>query len=125
MIYYRKSFNLFEDKLSAAERSRILKLTTEIKHIKSRIYTPAYLKERKRAINNAKFDRSAGGLGPEYLAGVKYPWCSDSGHAPLHYDVHQVEMHQSVIDNIKNNNAVACQLEYTANKGGPRGQARR
>ena len=117
--------NLFEDKLSTAEKSRILKLTTEIKRIKSRIYTPAYLKDRERAINNAEFDRIAGGLGPEYLAGVTYPWYSDRGQAPIHYDVNQVDMRQSVIDAIKNNNAVTCQLEYTANKNGPRGQARR
>ena len=65
--------NLYEDKLSAAEKSRILKLTTEIKRIKSRIYTPAYLKDRERAINNAEFDRSAGGIRPEYLTGVTYP----------------------------------------------------
>ena len=117
--------NLYEDKLSAAEKSRILKLTTEIKRIKSRIYTPAYLKDRERAINNAEFDRVAGGLGPEYLAGVPYPWYSDRGQASIHYDVSQVDMRQSVIDAIKNNNAVACQLEYTANKNGPRGQGRR
>jgi hypothetical protein len=117
--------NLYENKLSTAEKVQIAKLTHEIKRIKSRIYTPAYLKDRERAINNAEFDRSAGGLGPEYLTGVKYPWRCDSGHAPIHYDVYQVEMRQSLIDKIKNNNAVACQLEYTANKGGPRGQARR
>ncbi len=116
---------MYEDKLSAAEKSRILKLTTEIKRIKSRIYTPAYLKDRERAINNAEFDRSAGGLGPEYLSGVPHPWYSDRGQAPTHYDVNQVDMRQSVIDAIKNNNAVTCQLEYTANKNGPKGQARR
>ncbi len=119
---------MFEDKLSTAEKSRILKMTTEIKRIKSRIYTPAYLKDKERAINNAEFDRSAGGLGPEYLAGVPYPWYSDRGHAPIHYDVNQVDMRQSVIDAMKKNNAVTCQLEYTANKSnkhGPSGQARR
>ncbi len=47
--------NLYEDKLSAAEKSRILKLSTEIKRIKSRIYTPTYLKDRERAINNARW----------------------------------------------------------------------
>ncbi len=91
-------------------------------------YTPAYLKERERAINNAEFDRVAGGLGPEYLAGVTFPWYSDRGQAPVHYDVNQVDMRQDAIDTIKNNNAVMCQLEYTANKSnkhGPSGQARR
>ncbi len=117
---------MFLDKLSTAEKSRILKLQTEIKRIKSRIYTPAYLKDRAKAINNAESERSAGGLGPEYLAGVTYPWCPDSGQAPIHYDVHQVELLQSVIDKIQDNNAVMCQLEYTANKiHGPSGQARR
>ncbi len=116
---------MYQDKLTAAEKSRILKLTTEIKRIKSRIYTPAYLKDRERAINIAELDRLAGGLGPDYLAGVTHPWYSDRGQAPIHYDVHQVEIRQSVIDAIKDNNAVMCQLEYTANKGGPRGQARR
>ena len=116
---------LFENKLTSAQKSRILDLRREIKRIKSRNHTKAYLKDRERAINNAEFDRSAGGLGPEYLTGVNYPWRCDSGHAPIHYDVYQVEMRQSLIDKIKNNNAVACQLEYTANKGGPRGQVRR
>jgi hypothetical protein len=118
--------HLFKDKLSTAEKSRILKLKTEIKRLKSRIYTPAYLKERERAITSAESSRSVGGLGPEYLAGVAYPWYSDRGQAPIHYDVHQVELLQSAIDMIKDNNAVMCQLEYTANKKhGPSGQARR
>ena len=50
---------------------------------------------------------------------------SDRGQAPIHYDANQVEIRQSVIDTIKDNNAAMCQLEYTANKGGPGGQARR
>jgi hypothetical protein len=117
--------HLFEDKLSTAEKSRILRLKTEIKRIKSSIYTPAYLKERERAIKNAESSRSVGGLGPEYLTGVTYPWYSDRGQAPIHYDVHQVELLQSTIDKILENNAVMCQLEYTANKKhGPSGQAR-
>ncbi len=119
---------MYEDKLSTAEKSRILTLTTEIRRLKSRIYTPAYLKERERAINNAEFDRVAGGLGPEYLAGVTFPWCSDRSQAPVHYDQNQVDMRQDAIDTIKHNNAVMCQLEYTANKSnkhGPSGQARR
>jgi hypothetical protein len=116
--------HLFKDKLSTAEKSRILKLKTEIKRLKSRIYTPAYLKERERAITSAESSRSVGGLGPEYLAGVAYPWYSDRGQAPIHYDVHQVELLQSAIDKILDNNAIMCQLEYTANKQhGPSGQA--
>jgi hypothetical protein len=117
--------HLFEDKLSTAEKSRILKLKTEIKRIKSGVYTPSYLKDRERAIKNAESSRSVGGLGPEYLSGVTYPWYSDRGQAPIHYDVHQVELLQSTIDKILENNASMCQLEYTANKQhGPSGQAR-
>ena len=117
--------HLFKDKLSTAEKSRILKLKTEIKRLKSRIYTPAYLKERERAITSAESSRSVGGLGPEYLEGVAYPWYSDRGQAPIHYDVHQVDLLQSTIDKILENNASMCQLEYTANKKhGPSGQAR-
>jgi hypothetical protein len=41
--------HLFENKLSAAEKGRILQLTTEIKRLKMRIYTPAYLKDRERS----------------------------------------------------------------------------
>jgi hypothetical protein len=116
---------LYEDKLSPAEKSRILRLKTEIKHIKQKTYTPGYLREKERAINNAELERLAGLIGPDYLAGVTYPWTSDRGQAPIHYDVYQVDILQSAIDKIKDNNAVMCQLEYTANKSGPGGQARR
>ncbi len=116
---------LYEDKLSPAEKSRILRLTTEIKRIKQKTYTPAYLRDKERAINHAEFERLAGLIGPDYLAGVTHPWYSDRGQAPIHYDVHQVELLQSSIDKIKDNNAVMCQLEYSANKIGPGGQVRR
>ena len=87
--------------------------------------SPNNLKERERAITSAESSRSVGGLGPEYLTGVAYPWYSDRGQAPIHYDVHQVELLQSAIDKILDNNAIMCQLEYTANKKhGPSGQAR-
>ena len=116
---------MFENKLTSAQKSRILELRKEIKRIKSRNHTKAYIKDRERDINNAEFDRLAGGLGPEYLTGVTYPWYSDHGPAPNHYDVNQVEMRQAVIAKIKESNAAMCQLEYTATKGGPGGQARR
>ncbi len=82
------------------------------------------MKNKERAINNADFERLAGLIGPCYLAGVKFPWTPDRGHAPTHYDEYQIEMLKSRIHKIKNSNAVMCQLEYTANKGGPGGQAR-
>ena len=73
----------------------------------------------------AESDRLKGLLGPCYLAGVRPPWYSDQGQAPIHYDEHQVGLIQERIARIKNHNTVTCQLEYTANKGGPGGQARR
>ncbi len=115
---------LYQDKLTPAEKSRILRLTTEIRRIKQKSYTPAYLRDKERAINHAEFERLAGQIGPDYLAGVPYPWYSDRGQAPIHYDVYQVDILQSAIDKIKDNNAVMCQLEYTANRSGPGGQAR-
>ena len=83
------------------------------------------MKDKDKAINYAESERLAGKIGPCYLAGVKFPWTPEGGHAPIHYDEYQVDMLQSRIDKIKNDNAVMCQLEYTANKGGPGGQARR
>jgi hypothetical protein len=117
--------SLFEDKLLPAQKSQILRLKTAIKRIKSKTYSPGYLKNKERAINHAEFERLAGLIGPCYLAGVKFPWTPDHGHAPIHYDDYQVDMLKSRIDKIKNCNAAMCQLEYTANKGGPGGQARR
>ena len=116
---------LFESKLSGEDKSRILRLAFEIRQIKSSNLSAAYLKERVKAINNAELERLAGRLGPAYLAGVPHPWYPDHGQAPLHYNVDQVESRQSVIDRIKESNAVLCQLEYTATKGGPGGQGRR
>ncbi len=82
------------------------------------------MKDKEKAILAAETDRLAGLSGPPYLAGVKYPWTHDRGQAPTHYDAYQVDMIQSQIERIKSNNATMCQLEYTANKGGPGGQAR-
>jgi hypothetical protein len=115
---------LYENKLLPAANSQILKLRTAIKRIKSKTYEYGYLKEREKAITAAEADRLSGLDGPTYLAGVKTPWMSDRGHAPIHYDVYQVDRLQSQIERIRSSNAVMCQLEYTANKGGPGGQAR-
>jgi hypothetical protein len=115
---------LYEDKLLPAQKSQILKLKTAIKRIKSKTYESGYLKEKDRAIIAAEADRLAGLDGPAYLEGVKFPWTPDRDHAPIHYDVFQVDRLQSQIERIKSSNAAMCQLEYTANKGGPGGQAR-
>jgi hypothetical protein len=101
-----------------------LKLRTAIKRIKSKIYELGYQKDEDKAIVAAEVDRLAGLIGPMYLAGVKFPWTPDRGQAPIHYDTYQVDRLQSQIERIKNSNAAMCQLEYTANKGGPGGQAR-
>ncbi len=116
---------LYEDKLLPAQKSQILKLRTEIKRIKSKNYALSYIRDKERAINHAELERIAGRMGPDYLAGVKFPWTPDRGQAPIHYDDYQVYVLNSKIEKIKNENANMCQLEYTANKGGPGGQARR
>jgi hypothetical protein len=115
---------LYEDKLLPEQKSQILKLTTAIKCIKSKTYSFGYLKDKEEAIVAAEQDRLAGLIGPTYLSGVKFPWPPDRGQAPIYYDAHQVDRLKSRIESIKNSNAVMCQLEYTANKGGLGGQAR-
>ena len=90
--------------------------------------TPVIWRSKERAINAAELEWAAGLMGPSYLAGVPGPWHPDRGQAPVHYDQNQVDMRQDAIDTIKHNNAVMCQLEYTANKSnkhGPSGQGRR
>ncbi len=82
------------------------------------------MKDKEKAIIAAEADRLAGFMGPNYLSGVKSPWTPDRGHAPIHYDAHQVDRLKSQIERIKSSNAAMCQLEYTANKGGPGGQVR-
>jgi len=116
---------LFADKLLPADKQRILALEQSIRRIRSRDYSPGYLKEKNQAITAAETDRLKGLDGPDYLAGVSPPWYSDQGQAPIHYDEHQVGLIKERIERIKNHNTVTCQLEYTANKGGPGGQARR
>jgi hypothetical protein len=52
---------LYEDKLLPAQNNHILRLRTAIKRIKKKkTYTPGYLKDKEKAINNAEFERLAG-----------------------------------------------------------------
>ena len=115
---------LFEDKLLPEQRAKISRLLTDIKRIKQRNYSLGYMREKEKDIKAAEADRMAGLSGPSYLAGVKSPWNSDRGHASTHYDYHQIDVIARQIESIKSNNAAMCQLEYTATKGGPGGQAR-
>ncbi len=117
---------LFEDKMLPEDKATILRLNKDIKRIKAQNYSADYLRKRDKAIAAAEAKRLAGKVGPAYLfAGVKFPWSSDHGHAPREYDDDQVDKIKEQIDNIKRTNAELCQLEYTATKGGPGGQARR
>ena len=115
---------LFENKLLPDQKVRISNLLKEMRKIKSKSYSRVYLDERDREIKAAEAERLADGLGPAYLAGVKSPWTSDHGHAPIHYDQYRISLIVRQIENIKTSNATMCQLEYTATKGGPGGQAR-
>jgi hypothetical protein len=116
---------LFADKLVPEAKELIRELEKAIRRIKSRNYESGYSKTKAQAIAAAETDRLKGLDGPFYLTGVRPPWYSDQGQAPIHYDEHQVELLKEHINRIKNNNTVTCQLEYTASKGGPGGQARR
>jgi hypothetical protein len=78
-----------------------------------------------KAIEAAEAERLAGGLGPVYLAGVKFPWLSDHGQAPRAYDEDKIDEIKEQIEKIMEDNAALCQLEYTAQKGGHRGQGKR
>ncbi len=116
--------HLFESRLLPEQKIKISKLLKEMKRIKSKTYSSGYLNERDRDIRAAEIERLAWGYGPTYLAGVKSPWTSDRGHAPIHYDDYRISLIERQIENIKTSNAILCQLEYTATKGGPGGQAR-
>jgi hypothetical protein len=115
---------LFENRLLPDQKAKISQLVKDIRRIKQKNYTPGYVKDKESNIEAAKKDRKAGLLGPAYLAGVKSSWDAHLGHAPVHYDHHQIDVIARQIENIKSSNAVMCQLEYTATKGGPGGQAR-
>ena len=116
---------LFADKLVPEARELIRELEKAIKRIKSRNYESGYSKTKAQDIAAAETDRLKGLDGPFYLTGVRPPWYSDQGQAPVHYDDYQVELLKEHINRIKRNNTDTCQLEYTASKGGPGGQARR
>jgi hypothetical protein len=108
------------------DKATILRLNKDIKRIKAQNYTADYLRKRDKAITAAEAKRLTGKTGPAYLAGAKFPWSSDHGRAPREYDDDdQVDQIKEQIDKIKRTNAELCQLEYTATKGGPGGQAHR
>jgi hypothetical protein len=116
---------LFEDKMLPEDKATIMRLRKDIKRIKAQNYSADYLKRRDKAISAAEVKRLAGKIGPAYLAGVKFPWSSDHGRAPREYDDDQVDQITEQIDKIRTTNAALCQLEFTATKGGPRGQGKR
>jgi hypothetical protein len=92
---------LYADKMIPADKNKIMRLTKEMKRIRSQIHSADYLRKRDKAIKAAEDGRLAGGLGPVYLAGIKFPWSSDHGRAPRKYDDDQVEKIKEQIDKIK------------------------
>jgi hypothetical protein len=65
---------LFADKLLPSDKLKIKRLKKKIFRIKQHTQTQDYLWKRDKAIKAAEAERLAGGLGPVYLAGVKFPW---------------------------------------------------
>jgi hypothetical protein len=116
---------LFADKLLPSDKLKIRRLKKEIFRIQQHTQTQDYLWKRDRTIKAAEAERLADGLGPVYLAGVKFPWMSDRGQAPREYDDDEIDMIKEQIEKIMTNNVALCQLEYTATKGGPGGQGKR
>jgi hypothetical protein len=116
---------LFADKLLPSDKLKIKRLKKEIFRIKQHTQSQDYLWKRDKAIKAAEAERLAGGIGPHFLAGVKFPWFSDQGHAPGAYDDDQINELNEQIERIMDENAKLCQLEYTATKGGPGGQGKR
>ncbi len=116
---------LFADKLLPSDKLKIKRLKKEIFRIQQHTQTQDYLWKRDKAIKAAEAERLAGGLGPVYLAGVRFPWLSDHGQAPRAYDEDKIEEIKEQIEKIMEDNAALCQLEHTAQKGGPRGQGKR
>ncbi len=115
---------MYEDKLLPAQKSQILKLNTAIKRIKSKTYSSDYSKEKDKAIKAAEADRLAGLVGPTYLAGVKFPWTSDRGHAPIHYDAYQVDSFSHKLNESKVVMLPCVSLNTQQTKVGLGGQAR-
>jgi hypothetical protein len=116
---------LFADKLLPSDKLKIKRMKKEIFRIKQHTQSQDYLWKRDKAIKAAEAERLAGGIGPHFLAGVKFPWFSDQGHAPGAYDDDQIDELKEQIERIMDENAKLCQLEYTATKGGPGGQGKR
>jgi hypothetical protein len=116
---------LFANKLLPSDKLIIKRLKKEIFRIKQHTQSQDYLWKRDKAIKAAEAERLAGGIGPHFLAGVKFPWFSDQGHAPGAYDDDQIDELNEQIERIMDENAKLCQLEYTATKGGPGGQGKR
>jgi hypothetical protein len=116
---------LFADKLLPSDKLKIKRLQKEIFRIKQHTQSQDYLWKRDKAIKAAEVERLAGGIGPVFLAGVKFPWLSDQGHAPGAYDDDKIDELNEQIERIMDDNAKMCQLEYTATKGGPGGQGKR
>jgi hypothetical protein len=116
---------LFADKLLPSDKLKIKRLKKEIFRIKQHTQSQDYLWKRDKAIKAAEVERLAGGIGPVFLAGVKFPWLSDQGQAPKAYDDDKIDELNEQVEKIMDNNATLCQLEYTATKGGPGGQGKR
>jgi hypothetical protein len=110
---------LFADKLLPSDKLKIKRLKKDIFRIRQGTQTQDYLWKRDKAIKAAEAERLAGGLGPVYLAELKFPWKSDEGQAPREYDEDQIDAIKEQIEKIIDNNAALCQLEYTATKGEP------
>ena len=84
------SDSLFDDQLVPAEKSKILRLRTEIKRIKGgQTYPTGYERDRAREIKKADALRLEGKPIPIYLEGVKPPWIG-MGKAYKHYDDNEV-----------------------------------
>jgi hypothetical protein len=124
------SDSLFDDQLLPPEKSKILRLRTEIRRIRGgQTYPSGYENDRARAIKSADALRLAGKPIPTYLENLEPPWVG-MGKAYRCYDDNEISIRQDKIDKIKRLNAEHCQLEHIANmpsierKGGPGGQVR-
>jgi hypothetical protein len=120
--------SLFDDKLLPPEKSRIMRLRTEIKRIKGgQTYPTGYERDRAREIKSADALRLEGKPFPTYLEGVAPPWIG-MGKANRCYDDNEISKREAKIEKIKRLNAEHCQQELIANmpsivrKGGPGGQ---
>jgi hypothetical protein len=122
------SDSVFDDQLPPPEKSRIMRLRTEIRRIKGgQTYPSRYERDRARDIRDADALRIAGDPYPTYLEGVDPPWIG-MGKANRHYDDNEISKREAQIEMIKRLNAEHCKQERIANmpsivrKGGPGGQ---